>query len=111
MGSWELRGLFDDNQTWLNRPENAGQTILRDGLRSAQRRRERMQTRADLLHGRPSGGRERGRPLVTPTSAQPDYELTEYELGEEVTAIPCGHPYHHPCIAQWLRRNSFCPLC
>jgi hypothetical protein len=37
--------------------------------------------------------------------------LCDYEDGEEVRLLPCGHTFHSPCIDAWLQINSICPLC
>jgi hypothetical protein len=33
------------------------------------------------------------------------------EEGSRVALLPCGHHFHAPCIATWLRVNASCPLC
>ncbi|CAH0475376.1 unnamed protein product [Peronospora belbahrii] len=35
----------------------------------------------------------------------------EFELGEEVRALPCLHFYHRECIDQWLMCHRQCPIC
>ncbi|KAL4633774.1 hypothetical protein ACB092_04G146600 [Castanea dentata] len=37
--------------------------------------------------------------------------LEEFQIGFEVTSMPCSHVYHGKCIAQWLQASHFCPLC
>ena len=38
--------------------------------------------------------------------------LSEFENGENVTTLPCGHDYHTECIKPWLlKRSSKCPIC
>jgi hypothetical protein len=35
----------------------------------------------------------------------------DFELGDKVRELPCGHYYHIPCIDLWLVQNRKCPLC
>jgi len=37
--------------------------------------------------------------------------LTEYEEGDVVTTLPCGHNYHEQCNIQWMATNASCPVC
>ncbi|RHZ56838.1 hypothetical protein Glove_396g85 [Diversispora epigaea] len=38
--------------------------------------------------------------------------LGDFELGEEVRILPCGHQYHTSCIDTWLLEvSSLCPMC
>jgi hypothetical protein len=37
--------------------------------------------------------------------------LCEFEVGESLRKLPCGHHFHQPCADEWLRRNMRCPLC
>ncbi|XP_056390849.1 E3 ubiquitin-protein ligase RNF126-like [Hyla sarda] len=114
MGSRELRLLTADNEAWLRRPENAGQTILRERLR--------LRTRgAPYQTGPPpSRPRDRRRQAIEalPRRKIPPGEtqtcpicLADYDSGEEVTVLPCSHMFHHLCIGQWLRTNDRCPMC
>ena len=34
----------------------------------------------------------------------------EYENGEEILTTPCFHVYHKECLANWLKRQNFCPI-
>jgi hypothetical protein len=37
--------------------------------------------------------------------------LCEFEHGDELRRLPCGHRFHATCADTWLRRNRKCPLC
>jgi len=37
--------------------------------------------------------------------------LSDYEVGEELRFLRCGHHFHGPCIMQWLFQNKSCPFC
>ncbi|GAB2269601.1 hypothetical protein Dimus_004526 [Dionaea muscipula] len=34
-----------------------------------------------------------------------------YNDGEELGTLDCGHDFHTDCIKQWLARKSLCPIC
>jgi hypothetical protein len=37
--------------------------------------------------------------------------LGEYEDGEKLVRLPCGHVYHEDCVASWCENHQRCPLC
>jgi len=37
--------------------------------------------------------------------------LSEFEWGDAMRQLPCGHNFHRNCIDKWLKRNKVCPLC
>jgi len=36
--------------------------------------------------------------------------LCDYESGEKVIQLPCGHIYHEPCIKSWTDHHDRCPM-
>jgi len=37
--------------------------------------------------------------------------LSDFESGDEVRELPCGHIFHASCVDEWLRRCTDCPIC
>lgn len=37
--------------------------------------------------------------------------LCEYEDGERIARLPCGHFYHDDCVSAWCSNHIRCPLC
>ena len=37
--------------------------------------------------------------------------LGEYEDGEAMVQLPCGHLFHESCINSWTESHTKCPLC
>jgi Ring finger domain len=37
--------------------------------------------------------------------------LGEYEDGEKLVRLPCGHIYHEDCVSSWTTNHTRCPLC
>ena len=37
--------------------------------------------------------------------------LSNYEVGEKVSALPCFHCFHTKCIDDWIIRKRLCPIC
>jgi len=37
--------------------------------------------------------------------------LSDFDDGETLKKLPCGHLFHDDCVASWLQRNKRCPLC
>jgi len=53
--------------------------------------------------------------LIRPTTNSMDactICLDDYEVGDRLRCLPCGHAFHADCIAKWLiERSATCPLC
>ena len=37
--------------------------------------------------------------------------LSNFEIGEKVSALPCCHTYHTECLDKWLVEHLKCPVC
>jgi len=37
--------------------------------------------------------------------------LNDFEDGDVMRRLPCGHAFHCACVDNWLKRNKACPLC
>ena len=37
--------------------------------------------------------------------------VSDFEIGDKVTTIPCSHLFHSECIKEWLKINLSCPIC
>jgi len=37
--------------------------------------------------------------------------MEDFGPEDDVRVTPCGHAFHHGCLADWLRRSTTCPLC
>ena len=37
--------------------------------------------------------------------------LSEFEVGDKISTIPCFHVFHTKCIQEWLETNLTCPVC
>ncbi len=35
----------------------------------------------------------------------------EFNVGDTVSRLPCGHLYHGCCISEWLNKKCTCPIC
>lgn len=35
----------------------------------------------------------------------------EFEYGESIGGLHCGHKYHEQCIKTWLQQMNNCPIC
>lgn len=37
--------------------------------------------------------------------------MSDFEVGDEVVSMPCGHSYHDACLKEWLKTHNSCPVC
>ncbi len=96
-----------------NRPENIEEAEARHYDRHNEYRRELVNTPRHQVPWLPDTW---GEVPLQPNQRQRrwDKEICpicqmEFESGEDVCWLPCGHPYHRVCLAQF--RTEFCPLC
>ena len=53
-----------------------------------------------------------GRDLATCTICCDDFSVTSTQTREKVLKLPgCGHCFHSPCAADWLKIKALCPYC
>jgi len=36
--------------------------------------------------------------------------ISEFEVGDNLAKLPCGHTFHMECVNEWLRQHGKCPL-
>ena len=37
--------------------------------------------------------------------------LENYEVGESISILSCGHFFHTKCLNEWFKKKEVCPLC
>ena len=37
--------------------------------------------------------------------------LSEFEIGEKKSTLPCMHSFHYNCIERWMKSKKYCPIC
>lgn len=54
-------------------------------------------------------------PIEVPSGAYSDNTcsicLDDYEEGDQLLQLTCGHVFHRPCIDLWLKSHRVCPCC
>lgn len=54
-------------------------------------------------------------PVEVPSGAYSDNTcsicLDDYEEGDQLLQLTCGHVFHRPCIDLWLKSHCVCPCC
>jgi hypothetical protein len=35
----------------------------------------------------------------------------DYENGDRLAKLPCGHKFHSKCVTSWINRTQSCPMC
>ena len=64
----------------------------------------------------PRASSDRGAESKSPDGDGEDEELcpiclVDYDEGDTLQLLPCGHFYHPECIEQWLTNKNSCPMC
>jgi Ring finger domain len=52
-----------------------------------------------------------GLPQAAAPTDQPCTICFEEDVDIPFVSLPCRHVFHRPCVAQWLRSSTVCPLC
>ena len=37
--------------------------------------------------------------------------LSDFEVGEKKSTLPCMHSFHYNCIEKWIKEKKSCPIC
>lgn len=37
--------------------------------------------------------------------------LSDFEVGDKKSTLPCLHCFHSHCIERWMKRQKYCPIC
>ena len=37
--------------------------------------------------------------------------LTDFEIGDKKSTLPCLHSFHSNCIEKWIKKKKYCPIC
>lgn len=37
--------------------------------------------------------------------------LSDFEVGEKKSTLPCMHSFHYNCIERWIKKKKSCPIC
>ena len=37
--------------------------------------------------------------------------LSDFEIGEKVSSLPCCHTFHTKCLDEWIIKKQSCPIC
>ena len=37
--------------------------------------------------------------------------ISDFEIGDKVTSLPCLRVFHTECIKSWLQSKNHCPIC
>lgn len=37
--------------------------------------------------------------------------ISDFEVGEKKSTLPCMHCFHYNCIEKWIKRQKCCPIC
>lgn len=88
--------------TWKEGMEESGGAIKRSSLTNTSENPNNHNNKNNHLQNHP---------LYQDEAPHCSICLGEYEEGEKLIKLPCGHIFHTDCIGSWTSNHTRCPLC
>ena len=104
------RSLSDDNIINVNENnENSNADLLLDELLEDNNLFEQNDTQEILRYIPTSIVKEQKK--STDNNNKCVICLSEFQVGEKESTLPCLHIFHSECIEKWIREKKWCPVC